>query len=73
MDKYAFGRNLTKILHEKGIKQARLADKADLSAVSLSRYANGSMQPSVYTLYKIAKALGVSMESLITGIDEGEV
>ncbi|OUQ16097.1 hypothetical protein B5E84_13025 [Lachnoclostridium sp. An14] len=42
-----------------------LAKKAGISRISLTQYSSGNTNPRTKTLGKIAKALGVSVESLI--------
>ena len=45
--------------------QERLAEKADLSTVFISRVERGKESPSVDSLVKIAKALGASARDLV--------
>lgn len=47
--------------------QEKLAEKASLSAVFISRIERGTESPSVDNLVKIAKALGVRASNLIDG------
>ena len=47
--------------------QERLAEKADLSTVFISRIERGVESPSVDNLLKIAKALGVRVRDLVDG------
>lgn len=47
--------------------QADLAARADVSQGTLSRYLNGKASPKAEELLRISKALGVSMEWLLTG------
>lgn len=57
-----FGFRLSKILMLKGVTQKELARMTDISQVSLSNYMTGKQSPTFYTVDKIAKALGCSME-----------
>lgn len=50
-----------------GFSQEKLAEKADLSAVFISRIERGVESPSVDNLVKIAKALRVRMRDLVDG------
>lgn len=50
-----------------GFSQEKLADKADLSTVFISRIERGVESPSVDNLLKIAKALGVRVRDLVAG------
>ena len=45
--------------------QERLAEKADLSTVFISRVERGKESPSVDSLVKIARALGVRARELV--------
>ena len=47
--------------------QEKLAEKADLSTVFISRVERGKESPSVDSLVKIATALGVRVRDLVTG------
>ena len=47
--------------------QEKLAEKANLSAVFISRIERGVESPSVDNLVKIAKALGVQVSDLVAG------
>jgi transcriptional regulator with XRE-family HTH domain len=48
-----------------GFSQEKLAEKADLSTVFISRIERGVESPSVDNLAKIAKALGVRVRDLV--------
>lgn len=48
-----------------GITQEKLAEKADLSTVFISRIERGVESPSVDNLVKIAKALRVKVTDLV--------
>jgi transcriptional regulator with XRE-family HTH domain len=48
-----------------GFSQEKLAEKADLSTVFISRIERGVESPSVDNLLKIAKALGVRVRDLV--------
>ena len=50
---------------EAGFSQEKLAEKADLSTVFISRIERGVESPSVDNLQKIAKALGVRVRDLV--------
>jgi transcriptional regulator with XRE-family HTH domain len=47
------------------LSQERLAEKADLSTVFISRVERGKESPSVDSLVKIARALGVRARDLL--------
>jgi transcriptional regulator with XRE-family HTH domain len=48
-----------------GLSQEKLAEKADLSTVFISRIERGKESPSVDSLVKIARALGVKVRDLV--------
>ena len=50
---------------EAGFSQEKLAEKADLSTVFISRIERGIESPSVDNLVKIARALGVRVRDLV--------
>jgi transcriptional regulator with XRE-family HTH domain len=48
-----------------GLTQEKLAEKADLSTIFISRVERGKESPSVDSLVKIARALGVRVRDLV--------
>lgn len=52
---------------EVGFSQEKLAEKADLSTVFISRIERGVESPLVDNLLKIAKTLGVRVRDLVEG------
>ncbi|HNQ88451.1 MAG TPA: helix-turn-helix transcriptional regulator [Verrucomicrobiota bacterium] len=50
-----------------GMSQERLAEKADLSTVFISRVERGVESPCVDNVVKIAKALGMQVRDLVGG------
>lgn len=57
---------IKKVREEKGVSQEELAHEAKLYRTYVGHLENGRYSPSAYVLYKIAKALKVKMESLLT-------
>jgi len=53
---------------EAGLSQERLAEKADLSTVFISRVERGKESPSVDNLVKIASALGIRLRNLLSAL-----
>ena len=51
---------------EAGLSQEKLAEKADLSAVFISRIERGKESPSIDNLLKIARALGSHVRELVS-------
>jgi len=58
--------NIKRLRAKLGITQDDLTKKADIRYTTLMKVESGTVnQPSVQTMAKIAKALGVSIEELI--------
>jgi len=69
MNRKAMGKNIRKRLIDAEMTQHELAEKVGLTDVTVSRYLNGQRQPTAYALYRISKALRVSMEYLMQGVE----
>lgn len=61
----SLGHKIKKLRKKKSLSQERLADKADLSQQHISRIEKNLTYPSVATLSKIAKVLGIQLDDLI--------
>ena len=59
------GRNLGRIRTAKGWTQEQLAEASGFSQQYLSELERGKRNPTIVTLYEIARALGVSHVSLV--------
>lgn len=60
------GKNIKKLRQDKGISQDRLSKLADLSLNTVVTVESGANpNPTIETLTKIAKALGVGVDDLI--------
>jgi len=60
------GENIKKIRKKKGISQDKLSKLADVTLTTLTKIETGiNTNPTVNTMQKIAKALGVSVDSLL--------
>ena len=59
------GRNLKRIRTEKGFTQADVADAVGVPCPYLSNIENGKVNPTLTTLTKLAKAVGVSVDELL--------
>jgi len=64
MDNERFALNLRDLIESRGLSQKWLADKAETTEATISRYLNGLNQPSIYIVTRIAAALDVSMDYL---------
>lgn len=65
--RYFFSNKLKELIKKKGITQQALADAADSSKTTISRYVNGQALPSYYTLFKLAEALDCSVQDFFPG------
>ena len=59
------GEAVRKKRKEAGLSQEKLAEKAELSTVFISRIERGIESPSIDNLAKIARALGVRVRNLV--------
>jgi transcriptional regulator with XRE-family HTH domain len=58
--------NIKRLRNKLGLTQDDLAKKADIKYTTLMKVESGTVnKPSVQTMAKIAKALGVSIENLL--------
>ncbi len=62
----ALGERIRKIRKEKDITQEELAWRAEMDFSFLNEIENGKGNPSIETIAKIAKGLGVKVQNLIT-------
>jgi predicted transcriptional regulator len=60
-----FGRRLREARVKAGLSQSDLEEISGIPKARLSRYENGHVAPSIQTLERLAKALGVSQASLL--------
>ena len=60
-----FGKRLRDLREAAGKSQGELADRADLSRTYLNQLEAGKRDPSLSTLRRLARALGVKLEALI--------
>ena len=59
------GKNLKRIRTEKDISQGDIARELDVSRGYISTIENGKTNPTLSTIAKIAKALGVTNDELL--------
>lgn len=56
---------LKELTESRGISQKWLADEANTTEATISRYINGIHQPNIKLVISVAKALGVSVDYLL--------
>ncbi len=64
-DERSFGQRLRETRVRAGLSQSDLEEISGIPKARLSRYENGHVAPSIQTLERLAKALGVSEASLL--------
>ena len=64
-----FQSRLKSILDEKKMLQKDLARLCNTSAMSISRYINGTREPTMFALASMSRALGVSADYLLGNSD----
>jgi len=62
------GRNIKQLRQRKKLSQEKLARLTDISLNTLTKIESGfTKRPSIQTVHKIARALGVSLDELANG------
>ena len=64
MDNMLFSSIVRELITSRGISQKWLADEAETTEATISRYVSGKTQPEINIVVKIAKALKVSVDYL---------
>ena len=65
MDKYAFGNRLCALRTEKGYTQEKLGKMLGVGKTAVSKWENGTTQPRLPMLEKIAACFGITIEELL--------
>ena len=66
---WAFGRVLRTMRQDAGLTQEQLGLEADLRRTYISILELGQQQPSLTTLFKLAKALNCSAQQIIANVE----
>ena len=61
----AIGKRIKKLREEKNIPQQVIAAQCNIEKSNFSRIEAGRTNPTLYTLYKIASSLNVSLSELV--------
>lgn len=64
----AFGKRLAEVRRSRGYTQEQLAEKANITALSLGYIEQGRRWPRLMTLQKLAKCLDVPVSELFKGL-----
>jgi len=75
MDNIKIGEFISKLRKEKGLTQAELAQKLNVTNKAVSKWETGKGMPDIYLIEPLAEALGVSITEFIKGekINKDEV
>ena len=71
LDGVIFARRLQQLMREKGVTAYRLAKQIGMTRAAVSYLLTGDRDPAWSTVRKLARALGVSVESFDVGEPEG--
>ncbi len=66
----AFGKVLQRLRKAKGLSQEELSFRSQLDRTFISRLEGGLRQPTISTIIKLAKALGVSAASIVAEVED---
>ena len=64
----AFGKRLAEIRRSRGLTQEQLAERANITALSIGYIEQGRRWPRISTLQKLAKCLGVPIAEMFKGL-----
>ncbi len=64
------GKRIAALRREKGLKQEDIAQALDISSQAVSKWENDQSCPDISLLPKLAKLLGVSVDTLLSGEEE---
>jgi transcriptional regulator with XRE-family HTH domain len=65
----AFGKVLKKLRNERGISQEKFAELCNLDRTFISLLERGRRQPTITTLFLIAKALHVPAQEMVAAVE----
>lgn len=63
------GHRIRELRTKKSLSIQQLADAVDIEYNNLIRIEMGRTNPTIWTLYRISKALDINLSSLIEGVD----
>ena len=61
------GQRIQKIRKEKGFSQEEIAEALEVSRQAVSKWENGTSEPSTANLIALAKLYGISLDELVKG------
>lgn len=69
---HAFGTVLKKHRTEGGLTQEELAFRAEMHSTAISLYERGLRQPTLYTVFKLARILEIQPSVLVAAVEDKE-
>jgi transcriptional regulator with XRE-family HTH domain len=66
----AYGRHMRSLRTARGLSQEQLADRSHLAADTVRRLECGSFSPSLNTLRRIAKGLGITVATMFQSFED---
>ena len=70
MDNIKFGKFIREARLEKGLTQKQLAETTGINQADISRLENGTANPSLRTLKRLAAGLGMKLELRFTPVSQ---
>ncbi|MCE4564357.1 helix-turn-helix transcriptional regulator [Maribellus sp. CM-23] len=67
-----FGKVIRELREEKKLSQEKLAELCDLDRTYISLLERGLRQPTITTIFKLGKALGISPSKLVEQVEDKE-
>jgi len=65
-----FGKNVAKLRRDCGMTQEQLAEKTNVSVLTIAGIEQGRRWARLSTLHKLAKSLGVQTDALLKGLKQ---
>ena len=72
MNNKEYIKRIKDLMKEKGINQKELAQRSNITECAMSRYLNGNREPRIEAIFRISRALNVSVDYLLQDWDEVE-
>ena len=63
--KYKIGKRIIELRTQKGWSQSDLARACEKDRQAIEKFEKGFVNPTIYSLYEIAKALNISLSKLV--------
>ena len=73
LDKAAFGQFLAQLRREKGMTQKELAERTGIDQADLSKLENGTRNPSLKLLKRLADGMGMDLKLVFTPKKNGRL